>query len=150
MGNSLEDLVRDLQRFEGNREMTKILGKAFRKPIPPIRKAIRARALATLPSGGGLNAWVAKASVLASIKLSARAASVKLKGTRKSGKGKADLNRLDAGMTRHPSWGRRAPGNWHTQRVPSGYFTTPAGEIDAWRDACNEAVAEAAEAIAHG
>ena len=147
---SIDDLVRDLRRFEGRREVTKALRKRIREPLPGVRKAIRRRALESLPKGGGLNVWAAKTRVSAKVSTSARGAGVKLKGSRKSTKGKADLRRMDAGRVRHPSWGRRRPGDWHTQRVEPGYFTKPAAEVDQWRDACLKAVDEALEVIRRG
>lgn len=150
MAGSIDDLVRDLRKFDNRREVVKALRKRIREPLPGVRRAIKARALATLPSRGGLNRWVARTRVAATVRLAGRSAGVKLKGSRKSTKGKADLNRLDAGVVRHPSWGRRGPGNWHTQAVTPGYFTKPATEVDQWRDACVEAVEDAVQTIARG
>ena len=147
---SLDDLIRDLRRFEGRREVTKALRKRIREPIPQVRKAIRKRAMDTLPKGGGLNKWAAKTRVTAKVSTSGRGAGVKLRGSRKSTKGKADLRRLDAGRVRHPSWGRRGKDDWHTQQVTAGFFTAPATEVDQWRDACLAAVDEALEVIRRG
>ncbi|MGK5737276.1 hypothetical protein [Micromonospora sp. URMC 103] len=147
---SIDDLVRDLRRFEQRKEVTRALRKRIREPVPGVRKAIRRRALDTLPKGGGLNVWASKTRVSAKVSLAGRGAGVKLRGTRKSGKGKADLRRLDAGKVRHPSWGRRGPGQWHVQQVEPGFFTKPAVEVDQWRDACLKAVDEALEVIRRG
>ena len=150
MAGSIDDLVRDLRKFDGKREVTKALRKRIREPLPKVRKAVKARALATLPKAGGLNQWVARTRVTAVVKLAGRSAGVKLKGSRKSTKGKADLNRLDAGKIRHPSWGRVGPGQWHTQTVPAGFFTDPTGEVEQWRDACVLAIEDAVQTIARG
>jgi len=150
MAGSLDDLVRDLRKFDNRREVVKALRKRIREPLPAVRAAVKARALATLPKRGGLNQWVARTRVSAAVRVAGRSAGVKLKGSRKSAKGKSDLNRLDAGTVRHPSWGRRTPGSWHTQSVTPGYFTEPTTEVDQWRDACIRAVEDAVETIARG
>lgn len=147
---SLDDLVRDLKKFEGRKEVTKQLRREIRRPVPAVRKAVQRRALDTLPRRGGLNVWVSKTKVTAQIKLSGRAAGVRLKGSRKSAKDKSDLRRLDAGRVRHPSWGRRGVGQWHTQTVPDGFFTKPSSEVTQWRDATVRAVDNALEVIRRG
>lgn len=147
---SIDDLVRDLRQFEQRKEVSKALRRRIREPIPGVRKAIRRRALETLPKRGGLNAWVAQTRVSARVSLAGSGAGVKLKGSRKSTKGKADLTRLDAGRVRAPSWGRRGPGNWHAQQVSPGFFTKPAAEVDQWRDACLRAVDDALGVIRRG
>lgn len=150
MAGTLDDLVRDLRKFEGKKEITRALRKRIREPLPAVRKAVKARALATLPQRGGLNRWVARTRVSAVIKLAGRAAGVRLKGSRANTKGKADLRRLDAGKVRHPSWGRRGATQWHTQSVPAQFFSGPATEVTQWRDACIEAVDDALKVIRNG
>lgn len=147
---SLDDLIRDLRKFEGRKEVTKALRREIRKPIPAVRRSIRARALDTLPRRGGLNVWVSKSKVTAQIKLSGRTAGVRLRGSRKSANDKSDLRRIDAGRVRAPSWGRRGAGDWHTQQVTPGYFTKPSGEVDQWRKAAVDAIDQAAEVIRRG
>lgn len=148
--SALDDLIRDLKRFEGRREVVKALRKEIRRPVPTVRKAIRRRALDTLPEGGGLNKWVAKTRVNVQIKLAGRGAGIRLKGGRNSLHGRTDTRAIDAGRVRHPSWGRRGPGQWHTQQVTPGFFTDPAGDIGTWRTACVKAVDEALEVIRRG
>lgn len=150
MAGSLDDLIRDLKGFEHRGEVVKQLRKEFRKPVPVVREAIRRRALDTLPAGGGLNKWVAKTRITARVQVSGRAVGVTLKGSRKSTKDKSDLRRLDKGKVRHPSWGRRGSGQWHTQNVTAGFFTGPATEIDQWRSACERAVSNAFDVIGRG
>lgn len=82
-----------------------------------------------------------------SIKVSSRTATVTLIGSRKSQGGVSDLKRLDQGVIRHPAWGRRFKGQWHVQRVTSGYFTDPAAETDEWRKAVERACAAAVKTI---
>lgn len=146
----LDDLVRDLRRFDRRKAVTKALREKIRQPVPEVRRSIKARALATLPRRGGLNVWVSRTRVSAVIKLAGRSAGVTLKGSRKSLNDKSDLRRLDRGMVRAPSWGRRGSGDWHTQRVTPGFFTEPSTQTQAWRDACVAAVDEALEEIARG
>lgn len=144
---SIDELIRDLRKFEGRKELVKELRTEIRKPVPAIRKSIKKRALDTLPKSGGLNVWVSKVKVTARVKLSGRSAGVSLKGSRKSTKDKSDLRRLDAGRIRHPSWGRRGKNDWYTQTVEAGFFTEPSTEIDQWRNACIAAVDKALEVI---
>ena len=152
---SLDDLISDLKGFDGRKEVVKQLRTELRKPVPEVRRAIRQRALIMLPKRGGLNVYVAKASVTAQVKLAGRSAGVRLRGKKKSDHPRrkapvVDLRGIDKGKVRHPSWGRRDAGSWHTQSVPAGFFTGPAGEVDKWRQAAVQAVDKAAEVIRRG
>jgi hypothetical protein len=147
---SLDDLIRDLRRFEGRREVVKQLRKEIRKPLPAVRKAIRRRALDTLPAGGGLNVWVSKIGITAQIRVSGRSAGVKLRGGRNSSGGRSDIRAIDRGRVRHPSWGRRGRGQWHTQAVAASFFTEPATAAREWRQACVAAVDNATAMIRRG
>lgn len=148
---TLDDLIRDLRKFEGRKEVVQQLRKEIREPIPGVRKAIKRRALDILPKRGGLNVWVSKTKVTAKLKLVGRGAGVTLKGSRKSAKDKSDLRRLDKdGRIRAPSWGRRGADDWHTQQVPAEFFSGPAAEIDQWRGACLKALENAANTIRRG
>ncbi|SCF06600.1 hypothetical protein [Micromonospora mirobrigensis] len=150
MGTSFDELIRDLRKFEGRKEVTKQLRAEIRKPIPSVRAAIKRRALATLPKSGGLNVWVSRTKVTAKVLLTGRAAGVRLKGGRNSSGNRSDVRRIDAGKVRAPSWGRRGRDAWHSQQVPSGFFTEPATEVDQWRKACEKAVDKAVEVIRRG
>lgn len=150
MASSIDEFIRDIRKFDGRKEVMRNLRKELRKPLPAVRAAIRSHVLATMPHRGGLDAWVARERVTAVIRLSGRRAGVKVKGSRKSAKGKADLRRLDDGRVRHPSWGRRDPGSWHTQAVTPHYFTDPALKSPEWRQACERALDEALEVIRRG
>jgi hypothetical protein len=150
VAGSLDQLVRDIRGFEGRREVLKALRARIRKPVPEIRKAIKARALDTLPGRGGLNVWVAAIRIGTTIKLSGRAAGVRLRGGRNSTGGRSDVKRIDRGRVRAPSWGRRTRGSWHTQTVPAGFFTKPAADVGPWRAECVAAVDEALEVIRRG
>jgi len=147
---TLDALVRDLRRFEQRREVMTQLRAEIRKPLPVVRRSVRARALAILPRRGGLNVWASKTRVTAVIKVSGRAARVGLKGGRGSADGRSDIRRLDAGRVRAPSWGRRGRGSWHTQSVPSGFFTQPVSDAAVWRAACVAALDAAVDTIRRG
>ncbi|MEE3918187.1 hypothetical protein V2I01_04820 [Micromonospora sp. BRA006-A] len=62
---SIDDPIRDMRNFDRRREVTNHLAREIRKPVPGVRKAIRARAKSHLPSRGGLGLWVSKLSVTA-------------------------------------------------------------------------------------
>jgi hypothetical protein len=147
---SLDDLIRDLRKFEGRREVVKQLRKEIRKPVPAVRRSIKQSALDTLPHRNGLNVWVSKTKVTAAIKLSGRSAGVKLKGGRNSLSKRSDIRRIDKGKVRAPSWGRRGPAAWHTQTVRAGFFTEPASNSHEWRKAALKAVDEALNTLRRG
>lgn len=150
---SIDDLIRDLRRFDERRAVTNALAKQVRKPVPAVRKAVRARAKKDLPSRGGLGLWVSKLSITARVKLQGRAAGVRLVGRRRGypdKQPKADLRRIDQGRVAHPAWGRRGEGQWHFQQVTPGFFTDTAAETDEWRKAVLAAVDEALEVIRRG
>lgn len=147
---SIDDLVRDLRRFDGRREVTRALRRRIREPIPTVRSAIKRRALDVLPGRNGLAAWVARTKVTAKITLSGRAAGVRLKGGRNSKGGRTDTRSIDKGTVRAPSWGRRADADWHSQRVPAGFFSEPAAEVDQWRRSVLDAVDDALVVIRRG
>jgi hypothetical protein len=147
---SFDDLVRDIRGFDRRREIVKALGQAIRKPVPAVRRAIKARALATLPHRGGLGAWVAASRVTTQVKLSGRTAAIRLKGGRNSRGGRSDIRAIDAGRVRAPSWGKRTTASWHSQTVTAGFFTKPASEADQWVRAADTAVDAALEQIRRG
>lgn len=148
--SDIERLVRDLRAFDGRAELVRAFRRRIREPLPGVRRAVRARALATLPRRGGLGAWVASARIGAVVRLSGRSVGVRLRGGRNSARRRSDLAAIDRGVVRAPSWGRRAAGSWHDQPVSPGFFTQPAAEIGQWRQACLRAVDDALEVIARG
>lgn len=148
--SDIDDLLRDLRDFEQRRVVLAQLRKRIRQPLPAVRRAVRARAIETLPRRGGLGRWVARARVSADLRTTGRSAGLTLRGSRKSLRDASDLRRIDAGRVRAPAWGRRGPGQWHTQAVRPGWFTEPAGEVDQWLDAVDDAVLDAALVIARG
>jgi hypothetical protein len=149
---SLSSLVRDLKNFEAKKPVIKEFRQNVRKPLPGIRKAVKAQAMAILPKSGGLNAWVAKSTVSLVLKMrSATSAQIKLKAARKSQKNKSDLNRIDKGRVRAPSWGKRTAASWHTQSVSPGFFTEPAKDSkDEFIKVAQDAIDTATERIRNG
>jgi hypothetical protein len=139
---SVDQLVAELRGFDGRREVVKAIGRGIRKGVPPVARAIRERALATLPHRGGLGAWVAASKVTARISLSGRRGSVKLKAGRNSSGGRSDIRAIDDGRVRAPAWGRRGA-SWHTQSVTPGFFTQTAAASKDWYDGVDQAVDEA-------
>jgi hypothetical protein len=149
---SLPDLIRDLKTYEAKKQVLQELKKQVKQPLPGVQRAVKARALATLPSGGGLNAWVAKARVGLAFKLrSATSAQIQLKASRKSFKNKSDLNRIDKGRVRAPSWGYRTRASWHSQTVTPGFFSKPAADsVDEFKAVAEKAIDNATEVIRRG
>lgn len=137
-----------IKAFDGRREVVKAMRKAIREPVPAIRKNIKTQALSLMPKRGGLGLWVASIRVNAAIKVNSRQVSMKLKGGRNSAGGRSDIAAIDRGRVRAPSWGRKGPGAWHTQRVPSGFFTETSAEYaDDVKQAIDSAVDVALEAL---
>lgn len=148
--DSLKRLIRDLRKFEDKKVVLAHLRKELRRPLPAVRKAIRGRALATLPSTGGFAAWVAMLRITARIRTAGRSAGVTLVGGRNSTGARSDVDAIDRGRLRAPSWGRTGRGDWHTQEVTPQFFTGPAGEIDQWQRVALDAIEQAADTLARG
>lgn len=144
--------VRELKSFDGRRDVVKAMRRQIRKPLPKVRKSIKAHAISILPSSGGLGKWAAAAKVTATIRYaSARSAGVRLRGSRQSEKNRSELSGLDAGQVRAPTWGRReGAGAWHAQTVKPGWFSNPVIESTEWRAEIDNAVDVAFEKIRRG
>lgn len=147
-----EDIARvaaAVRQLGNGREIPNRMTKRIRKAVPPIRRAVKASALAKLPHAGGLNAYVAAAGVRASVTRGPRSAGVKLVSGRrqKGGRRRVDVRRIDQGATRHPLWGNRR--HWYPQAVTPGFFTEAVeGEgLDAFRTEVNEAIGEAVREV---
>jgi hypothetical protein len=148
---SVDQLVRELRGFDRRGEVIKSMKVGIRKPVPAVRKAIKARAKSTLPRRGGLGAWVAASRVNVEVKLTGRKrVGIRLKGGRNSKGGRSDIAAIDRGRVRAPSWGHRTAASWHSQTVPAGFFTTPAGEATQWRDAVETEVDRAFDTLRRG
>lgn len=148
---SIQVLIRSLREFSANAELVKELRKTLREPVDPVRRRIKATAVETLPHRGGLGAWVAATKITAAVTFKGRAAGIRLRGGRRSVSnlrghtdgGQSDIRAIDRGRVRAPSWGRRSRGNWHTQRVPEGFFTKTAAESPEWEQAIDRGIAQA-------
>ncbi len=150
MATNIDQFVRELATFRDRKVMLKALRSAIRKPLPKVRSAIRANAVAALPHRGGLGAWAAAARINLKQKFNSRTAQVTVVGGRNSRGGESDLRALDRGRVRHPTWGHRGRTSWHTQRVPPGFFTDPVLRADEWRQAISDGVDEALDFIRRG
>jgi len=128
-----------IRKMGADRAIVNEMAKEIRAAVPPIRAAVRANALAYLPGSGGLGAWVAKSRVTAAIRRARNNASVTLVGGRNSRGKRSDIKRLDAGSTRHPTFGH-AP--WTPQTVRAGFFTEAVTDegVEAFRAATVSAV----------
>jgi hypothetical protein len=152
----IRTLVASLRAYDRDATLIKAVRQELRSPVDPVRRRIKATAIATLPHSGGLGAWVAGTKITAQVKLSGRAAGVRLRGGRRSKGnlrgtegGQTDVRAIDRGRLRHPSWGRRFRGQWFTQAVTPGFFTKTAAESAEWEQAINRAIDKATESI-HG
>ena len=136
-------LARDLKGVANKKEILKALRKELKEPVPKVRAGIRAEALRILPGRGGLGAWVAKARIAASVKVNTgRSAGITLKAGRNSQGQRSDLDAIDRGRVRAPSWGRRTRASWHTQQVAPGFMSDTVAEKYAadWTRAASDAV----------
>jgi hypothetical protein len=146
----IQALVRDLRGFTARKEVIRQLRTEIRKPVPTVRAAIKRNAVAVLPSSGGLGKWVARTRITAVVKITAYSARVQLRGGRNSAGQRSDIRAIDRGRVRHPSWGRRGRGQWHTQGVHDRFFTDPATGSPEWDHAINAAVDRAFDVIRRG
>lgn len=117
-----------LKAFDDRRELVKAMRQAIRKPVPQIRRAIKDRAVETLPHRGGLGAWVASSRLSAAVQVNSRRVRMRIKAGRNSAGSRSDIRSIDRGRVRAPSWGHKGEGAWHTQSVKPGFFTDPAQE----------------------
>lgn len=147
VAESIEHYARTVEQMLYEHHVLKQIGKAVRKPIPLVRKAIRDRALATLPKRGGLNRWVAAAIMKARITDTGAGVRIHLSAGRDSARRRSDLKRIDAGRVRHPAWGRRTKGSWSVTAVEPGFFSKPVADPTPWLDAADQALDEALERI---
>lgn len=150
MAVTAEQLAAELRAFDGRRAVVQAARRGITRALPGVRKAVRAHALEILPSGGGLNQWVAAARLAVRISYASRSAGIRLRGSRKSIADKSDLAGIDAGRVRAPSWGHRTAAAWHTQTVTPGWWTDPVSADAGFRDHVDRTVDEALEVIRRG
>lgn len=110
-----------LRHLGTDRTILNEAAKEIRAAAPNLRAAIRDNAVAILPKRGGLNRWVAAASIRVRVLRSGRKAGISLVVGRDSVHGRTDIARIDAGVTRHPLWGQRR--HWYPQTVTPGFAT---------------------------
>lgn len=135
-----------VRKLGNGREIPNAMAKRIRKAVPPIRKGVKASALSTLPSRGGLNAWVARAGIRAAVRRGPRSAGISLVSARKSQRGKSDIAGINRGRTRHPWWGDRK--HWSPQSVAPGYFDRGVEPgLPVFRNEVNEAIGEAVRRV---
>lgn len=150
MAVSIEQFIAELKAFDGRKEVVKQVRTDIRAMLPEIRKAVKANALATLPKRGGLNRWVAAIRITSSLSVSGRRVRLVVKGGRNSSGGRSDVDAIDRGRVRAPSWGRRGKGAWHNQTVEPGFFTKPVTDEGRLRAAADQAFDKALEQIRRG
>ena len=97
-------------------DLRRRLSSAVVAAMRPVKSELAESARRVLPKEGGLNVWVASATVTerASYSGSAPSVTVTMSKTTKSG-GRADLLEIDRGRVRHK--------NGHEQAVPAGFFS---------------------------
>ncbi len=142
-------LVAAAVRREGtDRKIVNDMAAEIRRGVGPVTRAIREYETEVLPHGGGLNVWVAKATIRTLVRRGAKSAGVLIRQGRNSGTGRrSDLKRLDStGRVRHLTWGHRP---WSSQTVVVGAFTQGATPelIDQGVAAVIQAADNAAERI---
>jgi hypothetical protein len=98
------------------------LQKTMRRLANPLKKSARQGALQILPYHGGLNEWIARANFSASVRLNGKGAGVRITAA-----GRSQLNEMDDGTVRHPTYGKRP---WVRERITPGWFSKPL-ELDA-------------------
>jgi hypothetical protein len=145
-GEDIALVARAVRRLGTDRVIVNNMAKEIRRAVPPVRAAVRANAVAILPRRGGLGAWVAKTRVTARIRRSASNAGITFVGGKNSKGKRSDLKRMDAGQTRHPTFGHRP---WVAQSVTPGFFTHAVTEegATAFREAVVVAVDNAAREV---
>lgn len=112
------DQLRDLSarlKEAGDKGLRKELMRGIQRSARPLRAAVKEAALRELPSGGGLNRFVADSKVSVRTR-SGRNAGIRLVGT-KSGH---DLKAIDRGKVRHPVFGKSV---WVDQSVDPGWWS---------------------------
>jgi hypothetical protein len=147
---SAEQLARELRAFDGRREIVKALRRALTRVSRPAVKEVRAHAVDILPAGGGLGAWVAAARIGVKIGYTSRSAGVKMRGGRKSLTDKSDLQRIDAGTVRAPTYGHRGRGSWHSQSVAPGWWTDPLANNADWQAQADAEIDKVLDQIRNG
>lgn len=135
------------------------LHAGLRAAAKPMAEAAKQAAREELPKAGGLNEWVAsgptkgeKTRWAVRNSLTGRGAGTRIRAVKKGGsKGAHDLAKLDEGIARHPTFGRRGRGQWKDTPIKAGWFSdTLQREAPAVQLALLNAFRRTAEKIARG
>jgi hypothetical protein len=135
-------LGRDLKAV-GDKQLKVEVIKAAQRATRDVKDEIKASAVETLPSSGGLGRWVAAITLRTRVAFGGRSVGVTIQGaldnkraakkSRSSGKrykarrsgtfgARADLGAINRGRVMHPVYGR---GPLQLQRVQEGFWTKP-------------------------
>lgn len=136
---TVQQLARALSNYADRGQIIRDLAADLERVIPAVEDRIRQRARDFLPRTGGLNAWTAALRIRSSVRLGGRRVRVTLIGHRTSLGGTADLNAIDRGRARHPTFGRRGPADWHVQLVKPGFFSK-GDERPVWEAAAQRSI----------
>lgn len=119
--DDLARLARDL-KAAGNKDLTKELRRGLQRSVKPLKEAGRQGALDELPTEGGLAAEIAASRFTGRVSLLGRNPRVTLEAKgRNNEQGKVhDLDAMDRGRLRHPTYGRK----WVTQTITPGWWTS--------------------------
>lgn len=121
--DELESLGRQLKEL-GDKDLRRELFRGFSRATKPLKADVKRSALQSLPSGGGLNRWVADARLATRTRVSGKTVGVRIAGSRSNKQlRKSDLNAINRGRLRHPVFGNRKV--WVTQEVKPGWFSEP-------------------------
>lgn len=123
-GRKLAELGAAVRSIGEDRTIIKQLQVKVRKLFAPVRKEIKASAVAILPKTGGLGEWAASSRTSLAVRRGVNTAGMSVRVGRNSKGGRSDIRRLDdAGRIRHPLWGNRK--HWYPQTVESGFVSKP-------------------------
>lgn len=114
----LERLARALKET-GNKDLRNELARGLRRAVKPMQREFRRGALGILPHRGGLAEWVADDTKFRSKVSVGRNPSVRITATLPG----HDLDAMDRGRLRHPTFGHRDGPHWVTQTIRPHWFT---------------------------
>ena len=110
-------LARTLREL-GARDLSNELMRGLTRAVAPMRSAIRASALSTLPSRGGLAGRIARSRITTRRRTGGRTAGVSLVTSSEH-----SIRQMDRGILKHPVFGNKEV--WVTQRVNSDWWSRP-------------------------
>ena len=113
-------LARTLRQL-GDRDLSNQLLRGMTWAVRPMKPAIKASALATLPNRGGLARTIASSRIITRRRTGRRTAGVSLVTSSRH-----EIRGMDHGRLRHPVFGDEEV--WVTQNIPTGWWSTPVRE----------------------